>query len=73
MRVTFSDIPKDPCATTENEGESETNEEASDVPGEASAEMEARRLKRDRRLKKKIGANREMRKKQFSIKCAKSK
>ena len=66
MRVSFSDIPMDPCADMENVGESETNERA-------SAEMEARRVKRDRRLKKKIGANREMRKKQFSVKCAKSK
>ena len=66
MRVTFSDIPMDPCADMETVGESETNERA-------SAEMEARRVKRDRRLKKKIGANREMRKKQFSVKCAKSK
>ena len=49
---------------------SEDNDEAS---GQISAEIEERRVNRDRRLKKKISKNREMKKKNFSVKCAKCK
>ena len=49
---------------------SEDNDESS---GQISAEIEERRVNRDRRLKKKISKNREMKKKKFSVKCAKCK
>ena len=49
-----------------------TSEADVEPSGQISAEMEERREIRDRRMKKKIGKNREMKKKNFSVKCAKS-
>ena len=49
-----------------------TSEADVEASGQISAEMEERREIRDRRMKKKIGKNREMKKKNFSVKCAKS-
>ena len=49
-----------------------TSEADVEASGQISAEMEERREIRDRRMKKKIGKNREMKKKNFAVKCAKS-
>ena len=50
-----------------------TSEATEGTSGRTTVEVEERMKDRDRRLRKNIGKNREMKKKKFAVKCAKCK